>query len=92
MLLQSIKEYGDYDYNLSLIITELESVGFDKRTLQRAKKDVYSMFSRMSTKEQDIILDKENESKRMEMEYLQVLESVKKSIEQIGINCTFSLH
>jgi len=86
MLLQSIKEYGDYDYNLSLIITELESVGFNKRTLQRAKKDVYSMFSRLSTKEQDNILDKENESKRMEIEYLQILESVKKSIEQIGIN------
>lgn len=79
MLLQSIKEYGDVNYNLSLIIDELESVGFNKRTLQRAKKEIYSMFSKLSTKEQDIILDKENEYKR-------IMLSVQKSIEQIGIN------
>ena len=79
MLLQSIKEYGDAKYNLSLIIDELESVGFNKRTLQRSKKEIYSMFSKLSTKEQDIILDKENEYKR-------IMLSVQKSIEQIGIN------
>ena len=37
------------------------------------------MFSKLSTKDQDIILDKENEYKR-------IMLSVQKSIEQIGIN------
>jgi hypothetical protein len=79
MLLQSIKEYGTVDYNLSLIIEELESIGFNKRTLQRSKKEIYAMFAKLSTKEQDIILDKENE-------WTRIMLSVQKSIEQIGIN------
>ena len=79
MLLQSIKEYGDASYNLSLIIEELESIGFNKRTLQRSKKEVFSMFSKLSAQDQNVILDKENE-------YNKTYLFVQQSIFNLGIN------
>jgi hypothetical protein len=79
LLLQSIKNYGNIDHNIELIIQELNSVGFDRRTLQRARKEIFTMFSKLPTKEQDAILDNENEYKR-------IMQSVMKSIELIGIN------
>lgn len=79
LLLQSIKNYGNIDYNIELLIQEVNSVGFNKRTLQRTRKEIFTMFSKLPTKEQDSILDNENEYKR-------IMQSVMKSIELIGIN------
>lgn len=79
LLLQSIKNYGDMNYNLEMLFDELDSAQFPRSTRKRLQNRFTDILERMPTKEQDKILKNEHEYKLAQLQ-------IDRSIKNIGIN------
>lgn len=79
LLLQSIKNYGDMNYNLELLFDELDSAQFPRSTRKRLQNRFTDILERLPTKEQDKILKNEHE-------YKIAMLQIDRSIKNIGIN------